>query len=89
MKTPDFGVLPLSNGDEEDSSEPFRSRHAGRDPASRGRGLGTWIPAFAGMTAGAGRLYEIVNCSRQEKRVGRPDPPVVLTILLRTERGIG
>ena len=29
---------------------PFRSRHAGRDPASRGGGLGTWIPAFAGMT---------------------------------------
>ena len=42
----------------------LRSCHAGRDPASRGWGPGTWIPAFAGMTAGAGWPYRIVNCLR-------------------------
>ena len=41
----------------------FRSRHAGRDPASRGRGSGAWIPAFAGMTVGTGWLYGIVKRS--------------------------
>ena len=41
----------------------FRSRRAGRDPASRGRGSGAWIPAFAGMTVGTGWLYGIVKRS--------------------------
>ena len=31
---------------------PVRFRHAGLDPASRGREAGAWIPAFAGMTGG-------------------------------------
>ena len=47
----------------------FHSRHAGRDPVSRDWGPGAVIPAKAGMTAGAGWLYGIVNCSRL--RAGR------------------
>ena len=43
---------------------PLRSRHAGLDPASRGQGLGAWMPAFAGMTEGTDWLYGIVNCAR-------------------------